>query len=151
MCLHQGGEEKRGSVVNGLWRILKNTINRSVRLSTVLCHSCVSANSSCCAWTYIVRLFGCHAVHPLLSHRWPWRGLEMMPAWHVVIDWSGLWLYAAVTKAHSEQDKGELRGWVVFITLLLFLSLCLLTFVFAVHLIFAFKKTLLCFWSCFRH
>lgn len=27
------------------------------------------------------------------------RGWEMMPAWHVVIDWSGLWLRAAATKS----------------------------------------------------
>lgn len=54
--------------------------------------------------------------------------LEAMLAWHVVIDWTRLELCAAVTKAHSGRDNGELTARVVFITLL-FLSLlssCLL-------------------------
>lgn len=54
--------------------------------------------------------------------------LEVMLAWHVVIDWTRLELCAAVTKAHSGRDNGELTARVVFITLL-FLSLlssCLL-------------------------
>lgn len=59
----------------------------------------------------------CRVVQSLLPHRWSCQCLEVMPAWHVVIDWTGLGLYAAETKAHSGWDNGELTAWVAFITL----------------------------------
>lgn len=53
----------------------------------------------------------------LLSLRWSYQGLEVMPAWHVVIDWTGPGLFAAVTKAHSGPDNGALTGRAAFIAL----------------------------------
>lgn len=52
------------------------------------------------------------------SHSWSCQASEVMFAWHDVIDWTGLELHAAATKAHSSRDNGELTAWVVFITLL---------------------------------
>lgn len=87
-----------------------------VRLSSVLIHSC--RHVPLCMAVDV-----CLLSRRALSHSWSCQDSEVMLAWHVVIDWTGLGLYAAaVTKAHSGQDNGELTAWVVFITLLLSLS-----------------------------
>lgn len=76
----------------------------------------------------------------LLSHSWSCQSSGGTLLWYVVTDGPGLKLYAAVTKAHSGWDNGELTAWVVCLSLSFhFVSCCLLVFIVFVYLLLCLK------------
>lgn len=78
-----------------------------------------------------------HAVHSLLSQQWPCQGLEVLAAWHIVIDRSGLWLLCCSDKSTFSQGQwGAERLCCIYRSASL--SPCLLSIVFAVSLLYSF-------------